>query len=158
MAVSASRKQQIVTELEKLGIDATDEAVASVIEILKSDSRKTPKSACKAYAQKFAGSNETCQKTTAKPSDGTIKDGLGTLAGNLKDSWKQQVVSSAIVGLVRDLEMGNYGELNSIADGELKNLLDADFTIVEACDIDPKYLLPSPNELKMLSSAEPTAS
>ncbi len=158
MPVSSSRKQQITTELQKIGIEATDEALASVIEILKSDSRKTPKSACKAYAQKVSASNEVRQKTTAKPSDGSIKDGLGTLAGNLKDSWKQQVVSSAIVGLVKDLQMGNYGELNSIADEELKSLIDADFTIVEACDIDPKYLLPSPNELKMLSSAEPIAS
>lgn len=155
MTVSASRKQQITDELIKLGIEPNDESIASVVSILKSNGRATVKSACRKYVNQSSSTNRA---TTQKPVDGDIKDGLGTLAGNLKDNWKKQVVSSAIVGLVKDLQMGNYGELSSIADGELKNLLDADFTIVEACDIDPKYLLPSPNELKMLSSAEPIAS
>lgn len=156
MTVSASRKQQITDELNRLGIEPNDESIASVVEILKSNGRATVKSACRRYAANQ--SSNTNRTTTQKPVDGEIKDGLGALAGNLKNNWKKQVVSAAIVGLVKDLELGDYGELNSIADEELKSLINADFTIVEACDIDPKYLLPSPNELRLLSSADPNAS
>lgn len=149
MQVSANRKQQITDELTRLGIEPDDSAIESVLAIMKANGRATVKSACRKYANQSCNAN---RNTTQKPVDGNIKDGLGALAGNLKDKWKKQVVSSAVVGLVKDLELGDYGELNSIADEELKNLIDADFTIVEACDIDPKYQLPS-SESKLLLEA-----
>lgn len=154
MTVSNTRKQQITDELTKLGIEPTEETIASVVSILKSNGRATVKSACRKYANQFRNANRT---TTQKPVEGDIKDGLGALAGNLKDKWKKQVVSSAIVGLVKDLELGDYGELNSIADEELKSLIDADFTILEVCDLDPKYQLSS-SESKLLLNAASTES
>lgn len=158
MTVSTNRKQQITDELSRLGIDPTNEAIQAVIEILKSDSRKTPKSACKAYAQKLSGDTNNRQKTTTKPPDGEIKTGLGQLSQNLKNQLKQQVVSAAVAGLVRDLQMGDYGDLNDLASEELGQLIDAEFSVLEVSDLDPKYLPPSSSESKLLLNATPTES
>lgn len=151
ISISASRKQQISDELTKLGIDPTDEALAAVVSILKSNRRATLKSACKRYAQNQQPTNHT-KTTTNKPS-GSIKDGLGKLAGNLKDSMKKQVVSAAVVGLVRDLESGDYGSLDDLAVEELNDLIDAEFSVLEVSDLDPKYLLSSSGSKLLLEGA-----
>lgn len=148
MQVSVSRKQQISDELAKLGIEATDEAIESVLAILKSNGRATVKSACKKVAGQFQQASTKGQKAT-----GQLNGKLRDVADNLKTNIKKQIVSTAIKRALEDFKNGDFGDLDDIALGDLDEAIDIEYSLLEVSDLDPKYALPSNNSRALLSAA-----
>lgn len=180
MAISQSRRNQIESQLAKFGISASDEAINGVVDILKADQRATVASACRRYAQSVnpqvkaeepKSDRQTSPNNTSESTQSTAQ-GLNNTTRKVADVVKQTILSNGISIALKEIESGDWGELNDKAKESLEqfnNFLDADFEVLDQNFFMPSLppsaqnLLPSSEEIfdnaviGQLTSSEPTS-
>jgi hypothetical protein len=154
-----SRIQQISDELTRLGVEPTQEAIDAVQAILRGDNRKTYKTACKAYCQQLNPPQQPKADRQASPNNASestqnTQQGLNNTTRKVADVVKQTILSNGISIALKEIESGDWGDLNDKAKESLEqfnNFLDADFEV-----LDQNFFMPSlpPSAQNLLPSSE----
>lgn len=151
--VSPTKLAKIPTELNRHGIEPTQQHIDAVTAILQSDGRISVSSAVRRYAQNQQQQQPTGE-TAATPTGDKLQDTLSSLSDLLGDRLLEGVVSKAVDRCHNRLLTGDWS-VNSDTEKKLQNLqkaLDVEFVTVEENFLS----LPSQNSLnqKLLASSE----
>lgn len=147
--ISATRKEEISINLGRNGVQANEQAIAGVIEILQNDGRISVATACKRYAETVGVNHQTQTATQARATQGASiqSQTLDNAARGLANQMKQYVGAKAVDYLMQDLANGDLGEYfdTSLSDafGAFGQVFDAETQAIAAGDQSPLLLAAS---------------
>lgn len=143
--ISASKQQEFIAALQKNGVQPTEQAIAQLIEIMKSDQRLSVATAAKRLSEQIGVTHEQSHVQNRASQGANIQSqSLDNAARGLATKMKKVLGAKAINYLMEDLAAGDLGEFfeESLdqAFGTFGAILDAEYSAIAGGEPSPLAL------------------